>query len=194
MPITLINPTSSEWLDKVLDNFDEFLLDHAANERKASSMAMSMVAHYPDKQKLVAAMIDLALEELNHFRQVFRLSCARGLKLADDHKDPYVNDLHKHMRRQSKQTNEYLLDRLLAAAVIETRGAERFSLLAENLADPLLQTFYATLAKSEFNHGDLFVNLANLYFSSEQVTRRLTEWLVIENTVIQTLSIRARLH
>ena len=106
MPITLINPTSSEWLNQVLDNFDEFLLDHAANERKASSMAMSMVAHYPDKPKLVAAMIDLALEELNHFRQVFRLSCERGLKLADDQKDPYVNDLHKHMRRQSKKTKQ----------------------------------------------------------------------------------------
>jgi len=194
MPITLINPTSSEWLNQVLDNFDEFLLDHAANERKASSMAMSMVAHYPDKPKLVAAMIDLALEELNHFRQVFRLSCERGLKLADDQKDPYVNDLHKHMRRQSKKTNEYLLDRLLAAAVIETRGAERFTLLAENLADPQLQTFYATLAKSEFNHGDLFVNLAHCYFSSEQVTERLADWLAIEDTAMQTLSIRARLH
>ena len=192
MPITLINPTSSGWLNKVLDNFDEFLLDHAANERKASSM--SMVAHYPDKQKLVAAMIDLALEELNHFRQVFRLSCERGLKLADDQKDPYVNDLHKHMRKQSRQTNEYLLDRLLAAAVIETRGAERFTLLAENLIDPQLQTFYATLAKSEFNHGDLFVNLANHYFLSEQVTERLMDWLAIEDTVMQTLSIRARLH
>lgn len=194
MLITLIEPTSWQWLSKVLSNFDEFLLDHAANERKASSMAMSMVAHYPDKQKLVAAMIDLALEELNHFRQVFRLSCERGLKLTDDQKDPYVNDLHKHMRRQSKQTNEYLLDRLLAAAVIETRGAERFTLLAENLTDPLLQTFYATLAKSELNHGDLFVHLANHYFSSAQVTERLAEWLVIENTVLQALSIRARLH
>jgi len=194
MPIKLIKPTPSEWLNKVRSNFDAFLLDHAANERKASSMAMSMVAHYPDKQELVAAMIDLALEELNHFRQVYRLSCERGLKLADDQKDAYVNNLHKHMRRESRQTNEYLLDRLLVAAVIEARGAERFSLLADHLTDPLLGTFYATLAKSEHNHADLFVNLANHYFSAKQVTERLAEWLVIESRVMQTLSIRARLH
>ena len=60
-------------------SFDEFLLDHAANERKASAMAMSMVAHYPDRPRLVTEMIDLALEEMNHFRQVYRLIEARGL-------------------------------------------------------------------------------------------------------------------
>lgn len=194
MPVKLIRPTSAEWLAKVLSNFDEFLLDHAANEKKASSMALSMVAHYPDKKRLTTAMIDLALEELNHFRQVFRLTCNRGLSLADDQKDPYVNGLHKHMRRQSKQSNEYLLDRLLSAAVIETRGAERFTLLAKQLSDPMLQTFYQTLAKSEYSHGDLFIDLADCYFSSEQVNQRLAQWVQIEDNVLQSLSIRARLH
>jgi tRNA-(ms[2]io[6]A)-hydroxylase len=194
MPVKLIQSTSVEWLAKVLKNFDEFLLDHAANERKASSMALSMVAHYPDKKKLLAAMIDLALEELNHFRQVFRLSCQRGLTLAADQKDPYVNGLHKHLRRQSKQSNDYLLDRLLVAAVIETRGAERFTLLAEHLSDPILRTFYQTLANSEYNHGDLFIDLANFYFSTEQVNSRLAQWVQIEDNVLQTLPITARLH
>ena len=36
-------------------------------------MAMSMVAHYPDRARLVTEMIDLALEEMNHFRQVYRI-------------------------------------------------------------------------------------------------------------------------
>ena len=31
--------SSNDWLDCVLENFDEFLIDHAANERKASAMA-----------------------------------------------------------------------------------------------------------------------------------------------------------
>jgi tRNA-(ms[2]io[6]A)-hydroxylase len=194
MPVKLIRPTSAEWLAKVLSNFDEFLLDHAANEKKASSMALAMVAHYPDKKRLTSAMVDLALEELNHFRQVFRLTCNRGLSLADDQKDPYVNGLQKHMRRQSKQSNEYLLDRLLSAAVIETRGAERFTLLAKQLSDPMLQTFYQTLAKSEYSHGDLFIDLADCYFSSEQVNQRLAQWVQIEDNVLQSLSIRARLH
>ena len=69
----LLVSTPSQWLDAVLGDFDLFLQDHAANERKASTMAMSMVAHYPDRPELVTAMVDLALEELNHFRQVLRL-------------------------------------------------------------------------------------------------------------------------
>ena len=44
-----LTPSSDAWLECVLANFDEFLIDHAANERKASTMAMSLVAHYPDK-------------------------------------------------------------------------------------------------------------------------------------------------
>ncbi len=63
-----------EWLETVLANFDEFLVDHAANEKKASAAALSMVAHYPDKVTLVETMVDLALEELNHYRQVLNLT------------------------------------------------------------------------------------------------------------------------
>ena len=58
--MTVLTPSSPAWLAAVLNNFDTFLLDHAANERKASSMAMSMVAHYPDRTELTRALIDLA--------------------------------------------------------------------------------------------------------------------------------------
>ncbi len=44
-------------------DFDSFLLDHAAAEKKASGMAVSMLSHYPDRVELVAAMADLAVEE-----------------------------------------------------------------------------------------------------------------------------------
>ena len=80
--------TSQAWLDAVVADFDQFLLDHAANERKASTMAMSMVAHYPDRQRLLDEMIDLALEELNHFRQVYRLIKRRSLIMPADEKTP----------------------------------------------------------------------------------------------------------
>ena len=127
MPLTLKTASAQGWLEAVLASFDEFLLDHAANERKASAMAMSMVAHYPDRPRLVSEMIDLALEEMNHFRQVYRLIEARGLMLTADDKDPYVNALR---RRMDKTREPYLLDRLLTGSVIEARGAERFSLIA----------------------------------------------------------------
>ena len=41
------------WLDCVMANFDEFLQDHADCERKASSMAMSFVAKYPDRKEII---------------------------------------------------------------------------------------------------------------------------------------------
>lgn len=183
--------STQNWLDCVIQNFDEFLIDHAANERKASSMAMSLVAHYPDREKLVTEMIDLALEELNHFRQVVRMMQKRGLTMTADEKDPYVNQLRTHVRKGS---DEYFLDRLLSAAVIEARGEERFGLIAGALGDSELRTFYETLAKSERGHHQLFIGLARAYFDDEVVEGRLAEWLAIEKSIVERLPIRPRLH
>ncbi len=183
--------SSSAWISTVLENFDEFLLDHAANERKASSMALSMVAHYPDKTHLLEAMIDLALEELNHFRQVVKWVNKRKLILAPDEKDPYVNQLRKHIRRG---TQAYFLDRLLSAAVIEARGAERFALIARHIDDIELKDFYKALAKSEASHHLLFIDMAEYYFDTGEVSSRLDEWLNIEMEVLKQLPIRPRLH
>ena len=93
-----LTPSSDAWVKCVLANFDEFLTDHAANERKASSMAMSLVAHYPDKPDLVREMVDLALEELTHFKQVIRVMQDRGLIMTPDEKDLYVNQMRQHVR------------------------------------------------------------------------------------------------
>ena len=154
-------------------------------------MAMSMVAHYPDKNRLLEAMIDLALEELNHFKQVVKLVRKRGLLLAPDEKDPYVNQLRGHIRRGKQH---YFLDRLLSAAVIEARGAERFALVADHIDNEELKTFYAALAKSEAGHHLLFIELADHYFSVDEVKTRLNDWLAIEKKIIEELPVRARLH
>ena len=70
--------TPVAWANNIAGAMDVFLPDHAAAEKKASSMAMTMVAHYPDKPELVAAMIDLALEELSHFRAVVKIMHERA--------------------------------------------------------------------------------------------------------------------
>lgn len=187
----LKRPSPDTWLEAVLADFDSFLLDHAANERKASAMAMSLVAHYPDKTELVTAMIDLALEEMNHFRQVVRLITHRGLTLAPDEKDPYVNRLLAHIRRG---TEDYFLDRLLCASVIEARGAERFAILAAALTDDDLRTFYDRLARSERNHHTLFVDIAGRYFDAARVAERFDQWTEIEDRVLEAIEPRARMH
>ena len=183
--------SAEDWLEAVLASFDAFLLDHAANERKASAMAMSMVAHYPDRPLLVTEMIDLALEEMNHFRQVYRLIEARGLMLAADDKDPYVNALR---RRMDKTRETYLLDRLLTGSVIEARGAERFSLIAGALQDDKLASFYTVLARSETEHQQRFIKIANLYFHPAEVQKRLEFWLEAEAAILAEIPIRPCLH
>ena len=91
--------TAPTWLAAVLDDFDAFLVDHAAAERKASAVAVSLITHYPDRAELVRAMMDLAREELEHFYQVYRRIEARGLTLGADAKDEYVRALRGAVRR-----------------------------------------------------------------------------------------------
>lgn len=170
---------------------DDFLPDHAAAEKKASSMALGMVAHYPDKTELVTAMIDLALEELSHFRAVVKLMHERGLNLQADEKDAYVNELRRTFRRGK---NEFFLDRMLVGAVIEARGAERFGLVAEALPSGELKRFYRSITRSEKTHQGLFLQLARLYFEPTEVGLRLEALLEAEAEIVRKLPFRPALH
>ncbi|MAD08066.1 MAG: tRNA-(ms[2]io[6]A)-hydroxylase [Gammaproteobacteria bacterium] len=184
--------TPSGWLETVLADFDGFLMDHASAEKKASGMAMSMVSHYPDQPSIVRAMIELAVEELNHYREVMRLILARQLTPAADLKDPYIHALNGQVR---KAAEHFLLDRLTVAAVVERRGAERFALVADSLCDdPALQRFYQAIATSEQRHWELFIDLAVEHFDVATVIERFNELSQREAKIIQTLPLRAALH
>lgn len=172
-------------------DFDAFLQDHAAAEKKASGMAMSMLSHYPDRLKLVKAMTDLALEELIHFKQVLKLLIARNVQLADDKKDTYIKEIRALFRRGR---DEFLMDRLLVAGVIEARGHERFALVAEALPAGKDKDFYVAIAKSEEKHKNLFVELAYEYFDKTDVDTRLEEILIAEAAICEKLPFRAALH
>lgn len=183
--------TPPEWLDAVLADFDAFLLDHAAAEKKASGMAVSMLSHYPDRIDLVTAMADLAIEELTHYREVVKWIHKRGLHTAPDEKDPYVIAFRESLR---KGKDEYMLDRLLTASIIEARGAERFALVAQGLTEPSIKKFYQSIARSEQRHYTLFLDLAAQYLPEEVIDSRWDELLDIEAGIVKSLPIRARLH
>lgn len=189
--IKLQYQTPQSWVDAVLSDFDRFLQDHAAAEKKASGMAVSMLSHYPDRIELVKEMADLAVEEMVHFKEVIKLIHQRGGILGRDEKDIYVTEFRKAFR---KGTAEYFLDRLLVGGVIEARGAERFGLIAEALPEGGEKKFYQAITRSEERHNDLFVDLAFLYFEKEQVIERLEELLVFEAKIISEQPIRATLH
>jgi len=189
--IELMYKTPLSWAEGVVTAMDDFLPDHAAAEKKASSMAMGMVSHYPDRLELVTAMIDLAIEELNHYRAVVKLMNERGLCLLPDEKDPYVNGLRRAIRRGK---DYYFMDRLLVGGIVEARGAERFGLVADALPAGKLQRFYRFITQSEEGHEGLFIQLAELYFDPAEIDVRLNEMLEIEAGIVRELPLRPALH
>jgi len=185
--------TRPEWVKTVLSNFPAFLRDHADCERKASAMAMSFVAKYPDRVEIIPELIETAREELGHFQQVYTHMEKRGIRLARDMKeDPYIKALLELCR--TDPPNRFL-DRLLLASIIECRGAERFRIVWAALEnDAELKEFYHQLWVSEAKHGNIFVKMALNYFDEQQVYLRLTELNEAEGKIVQTLQLRAALH
>lgn len=185
--------TPDDWLDAVFADFDAFLLDHAACERKASATGMSFVVRYPDRPQLIEPMIEFAKEELDHFHIVYRIIARRGLTLVDDYKDPYVNALRNQCRSGSALL---LLDRLLVAGIVEARGCERLSMVAKALEtrDPELASVYLDLARAESRHHGLFFRLARQIFSERDVATRAAELLDFEAELVQKLPHLPRVH
>jgi len=188
----IIVPSKQEWLDAVMADFDSFLKDHADCERKASSMAMSFVAKYPDRTEILPELIETGVEELEHFQMVYKIMESRGIQLNHSiGEDLYVKALIKQCH---SGRSERFLDRLLIASVVETRGAERFKMVAETLTDPELKKFYKMLWVSEAKHGHIFVKMALNYFPEAHVYDRLKWWIEREAEVINNLEIKAALH
>jgi tRNA-(ms[2]io[6]A)-hydroxylase len=184
--------SSQEWLDAVMLNFPAFLQDHANCERKASSMVMSLVAKYPNRIEIIPELIATAVEELEHFQQVYQVMEKMGILLPHEiGKDEYAVQLVNLCR--SDVENRFM-DRLLLASVMECRGAERFRLVAEALPEGELKQFYKRLWTSEAKHGHIFVGFALNYFTKEEVYTRLEELMTAETTIINNMPIKAALH
>lgn len=187
----LASKTDPDWAGYILEHFDAFLIDHANCERKASALAMSFVVKFADRTRIIPSLIELAQEELEHFQQVYEVMARRGLQLAPDEKDPYVNGLLAvcHTDRERR-----FLDRLLVSSLVETRGAERFRLIHLALDDPGLKSFYRTLWACEAKHGNQFAEMALEYFPAPQVSERLEELVAREAEILASLPWRPSLH
>ena len=193
LALELTVASSAEWTRTVMNDFPSFLQDHADCERKASAMALSFVAKYPDRTEILPELIETALEELEHFQQVYALMAKRGIQLAKEIKqDPYIKAL---MAVCHTDPIRRFLDRLLLASIVECRGAERFRLVEEALDhDQELKDFYRELWVSEAKHGNLFVKMALNYFPEEKVFARLKELNDAEGEIIAQLELRPALH
>jgi tRNA 2-(methylsulfanyl)-N6-isopentenyladenosine37 hydroxylase len=185
-------PSPPGWIISVLSDFSSFLQDHADCERKASATAMSLVAKYPNRVEIIPELIEIAIEELEHFQLVYKVMESKGIQFSHAiHEDPYIKAL---MKAQHDGLEERFLDRLLIASVVETRGAERFRLVADNLNDEQLSKFYKMLWISEAKHGHVYVKMALHYFPEEKFYKRLEWWVAKEAEIIEALPLRAALH
>jgi len=191
--IEVLTTTSQAWIDAVMGDFNSFLQDHADCERKASAMGMSLIAKYPDRNLIVPDLIDTALEEMEHFQQVYQLMQKRGVMLpARMEPDLYIHQLMNEAKGGSSDSR--FMIRLLLGSVIECRGFERFKLVAENVPELELQRFYKELWVSEAKHGNLYVKLALHYFDEKIVYAKLEELMQKEAEIVANLKIRAALH
>lgn len=188
-------PTDPRWVNIVETNIEEILTDHAWCEQKAATNAITLVTvnnEYPD---LVADMLALAKEELEHFEMVHAIIQKRGLKLGRERKDEYVGELAQYMKQNSTGTRESgLVERLLFSAMIEARSCERFKVLSENIKDPELAKFYRELMESEANHYTTFIGYARKYGKNIDVEKRWREWLDFEASVIAKYGTRETIH
>ena len=192
LSIDLVCDSPNAWLEAVMNDFDSFLQDHADCERKASAMAMSFVAKFPDRTEIIPELIATAIEELEHFESVYEIMEERGVKLTHEIKqDKYVKQLID-LCRSGKE--ERFMDRLLLASIIECRGAERFRMVYEALPEGDLKKFYHELWASEAKHGHIFVKMALNYFDEKEVYLRLNELNKLEGDVLLSLPIKAALH
>ncbi|MBF11730.1 MAG: tRNA 2-methylthio-N6-isopentenyl adenosine(37) hydroxylase MiaE [Flavobacteriaceae bacterium] len=187
-------PTDPRWVDIAQQNLEEILTDHAYCEQKAVSSAISLIIGFPDKPQLVSAMINLAKEEMNHFKMVHDLILNRGYTLGRERKDEYVLKLHSFFPKGGSR-NDHLIHKLLYAALIEARSCERFRILSEKLEDKKLCSFYRKLMISEAQHYTLFLKLARKYTDiKEKVDQKWQSLLEFEGELIKDLGEKESIH
>ena len=117
----------------------------------------------------------------------------RGLVLGWEHRDPYVHDLLKFIKKGGDY-EMVLVERLLIAAMIEARSCERFRILSENLKDKDLAMFYQDLMASEARHYTMFLKLAHKYAPSVDVDEKWKEFLEKEAEIITSYGVEKTVH
>lgn len=185
-------PTDPRWANIAENNLSEILTDHAWCEQKAATNSITLLTMLPEYPEIVTELLAIAQEELEHFSQVHQIILARGYTLGRERKDSYVGDLYKFIVQGSRQ--DYLIDRLLFAAMIEARSCERFKVLTENIQDEELRNFYRELMISEANHYTTFISFARQLGDPEKVNQRWEEWLAYEAKIIQVYGKKETIH
>lgn len=178
--------TDPRWVNIVEKNIEEILIDHAFCEQKAASNAISMIVQYPHLPDLVQAMIEISIEEMEHFGLVHDKLLERGMEMGFERKDPYVHDLFQYLKQSKTGVSRsgHFVNQMLFAAMIEARSCERFKILSEEINDEDLRVFYRGLMESEARHYTTFLNFARKYGDGIDVDERWKNFLEFEASLM----------
>ena len=185
--------TATSWVDVAKSGLEQVLTDHAFAEQKAASNAVSIIINYSEETKLVQAMSDIAIEEMEHFKMVHDFMVARGMVLGREQKNDYAKHLHSFFTK-TKDRTDALIQRLLIAALIEARSCERFKVFSENIEDEELSAFYQELMVSEANHYTVFLGFARAYQDRTIVDKKWDDLLAYEAEFMKNRGKTARVH
>ena len=189
--LSLQSASAARWFAQVDTSLDQILIDHAHCEKKAAGVAMNLLFSYVDNVALARAMTEIVNEELEHFRLVLDLLERRGIPFQKLTPSSYGQRLHELIRKEEPGR---AVDRLLVAGLIEARSCERFSLLADHVADQELRDFYRGLFESEARHHSTYVRLACDFAADDAVRERLHWLAAAEAAIIATGDPLPRMH
>ena len=186
-------PTDPRWANIAEGNLEEILTDHAWCEQKAVTNCITLITMLPEHTEVVNELIAIAKEEMDHFEQVHDIIKSRGWVLGRERKDNYVNELYGFMLKGGSR-QQYVVERLLFAAMIEARSCERFKVLSDTIADKELSVFYKDLMISEANHYTAFIGFATKIGTDIDVKKRWEEWLEAEAKIIASYGKSESIH
>lgn len=189
--LNLARPTDEGWFDRVVDHLDTILIDHCHLEKRAASNALNLIFRYTGRDGLARELSDVVKEEMDHFTLMLDMLEARDIAFVRLTPSAYASSLGLAVRKQEPGA---FLDKLLVAALIEARSAERFKILGERLEDAELAAFYRELFISEARHHTLYTGLARRFFDGDVVKQRLTELAEVEAEAVETAGEEPRLH
>ena len=184
--------TDPRWANIAEGNLEEILTDHAWCEQKATTNAITIITMCPEYPEIVTELLKIAQEELEHFQMVHEIIKKRGYEFGRERKDDYVGQLFKFIVQGTRK--EYIIDRMLFAAMIEARSCERFRVLTENIKDEELKTFYKDLMISEAGHYTTFIGFARQLGDVVKVNARWEEWLDYEAEIIKSYGKKETIH
>ena len=184
--------TDPRWANIAEGNLEEILTDHAWCEQKATTNAITIITMVPEYPEIITELLKIAQEELEHFQMVHEIIKKRGYTFGRERKDDYVGQLFKFIVQGTREN--YIIDRMLFAAMIEARSCERFKVLTENIKDEELKVFYKELMISEAGHYATFIKFARQLGDPEKVNKRWEEWLDYEAEIIKSYGKNESIH